>query len=187
MKTLELYFQEQPIRFIVGKNDQVKVNGSDMAKIFNKKIQDFCDLKTTREFVKAYLESENVNPANSTLKRDDVIFNKPNFPVMLNNVLAIKAASWINSDLEIWIMKTIDDLKFEHYKAHLKAVSAHEEEKIQFEDLKNKAIKEQNELALLIIESHNRLDQFRNDSVSALKKKRRQVHNTLFTREEELK
>lgn len=179
MKTLELNYQESKIEFLVDNNNNIRVNATEMAQVFDKNVCDFTNLKSTKDYIRVYSNSEN-----SKINKENILDTKSKSAVLMDAILALKFAVWLDSDFEIWLHKMIEELKFEHYNAHFKALTAEQQEKIHFEKLCRDAIYKQNELAIQIIESHRALERFKYDKVNALRRNSRQVNNrTLFNQE----
>jgi hypothetical protein len=186
MKTKEFFYQESKITFTIGDNSDVKVNGNEMSKVFDKDVQDFLNQKVIKDFVRTYIQFEKEsNSENNSFSKQDILYTEKKSGIYLDKVLAIKLATWLDPKFEIWIIKTMESLKFSHYSEHLKALSAQQQEILYFEKLCREAATSQNELAIQIIKSHRRLEQFRNDKGNALRKKSREVRNNLFTQQGE--
>jgi len=178
MKTVELNYKELTIDFLVDKNNNIKVNAVQLANIFDKRVQDFTNQKTIKDFIDIYTKS-------SKHSKENILEFKSKTEVYMDSILGLKFATWLDSSLEIWFHKAIEDLKFEHYSAHFKALTAEQQEKAHFDKLCRDAVYQQNELALQIIESHRSLERFKYDKVNALRRNSRQVNNrTLFNQED---
>ncbi|MFA5296575.1 MAG: KilA-N domain-containing protein [Lutibacter sp.] len=145
MKAIEFIYQENAIHFLVNpKNDNVMINATEMAKAFNKRVEDFKRLDGTSIFIEALLKSENskfehadvreqltekdsenskFEPSHvrEQLTEKDVIYgtNKATF---MHRKLAMYFAFWLDVDFQIWIIDTIDDILFGNYKQHDQAV-----------------------------------------------------------------
>lgn len=176
MKTLELNYHEFGIKFMVDKENNIKVNAEDMAVIFDKNVRDFTNLKSTKEFISICSENS----------KESILDTKSKSGILMDSILALKFASWLDISFEIWLHTTIEGVKFEHYNAHLKALTAQQEERNLFDKLCREAVYKQNELAIKIIESYRRLERFTSDKRNALRKNTRQVNNrfNLFNQEE---
>lgn len=178
MKIVEVNYQEFVIEFLVDKTNNIKVNGTQMGEIFSKKVRDYVNLKSTKDYIEVYSK-------NSRNSKEYILDTKSQSGIFMEAILALRFAAFLDSAFEIWLHKTIEDLKFEHYNAHFKALSAEQQEKIHFEKLCRDAVYQQNELAIQIIESHRALERFKYDKVNALRKNSRQVNNrtTLFNQQ----
>jgi len=139
MKAIEFIYQENAIHFLVNpKNDNVMINATEMAKAFNKQIDNFTRLEGTSDFIDALLRSENSKFEPSDVREQitykDLIYgtNKATF---MHRKLAMYFAFWLDVDFQIWIIDTIDDLLFGHYKQHNQAVIDNLKYEKELEDL----------------------------------------------------
>lgn len=144
MKTLEFNYQENEIHFLVNPNDKnVMINATEMAKPFNKQIDNFTRLEGTQNFISALLESEKSNFVPSHLREQmtvkDLIYgtNKATF---MHRKLALKFAAWLDVKFELWIIDTIDEVIFGNYQKHWEAHAEQELAKIEMETLKNQML-----------------------------------------------
>lgn len=140
MKTLEFIYQETQIHFLINPLDKnVMVNATEMAKLFNKQIDNFRRLDGTKNFIEALLESEKSKVVPSDVREQmsekDLIFgtNKATF---MNRKLAIYFAFWLDVKFQIWIIDTIDEIVFGNYKKHWEAHAVQEEAKEDMKRLK---------------------------------------------------
>jgi hypothetical protein len=144
MKTLEFIYQENAIHFLVNpKNDNVMINATEMAKAFNKRIENFKVLEGTEKFIEALLRSENskfehCNPSEQ-LTEKDIIYgtNKATF---MHRKLSIYFAFWLDVEFQIWIIDTIDEIIFGNYKKHWEAHAIQEQARLDMESLKIKLL-----------------------------------------------
>jgi len=170
MKTLEFIYQETEIHFLISNSDDVTVNATEMAKIFYKDPEEFLADTHTLDFINALEARLSAASFRREVGKDDV-------EVWMNRKLAIKFASWLDPEFELWIYDTIEKLRFSHYDNHLRALNAQQAEKLRFNSLCKKAASDQNELALQIIESHRRLKKFTNDKRNAIVHQEREIRN----------
>ncbi|MDR2915599.1 MAG: KilA-N domain-containing protein [Tannerella sp.] len=162
METKEFKFNGTPIEFEIN-NKKVMVNATQMAKIFGRDLFQF----TKSDHAKAFIESCN-KPAFAGLlgieKEEDLIISRQKSGTWMHRVLALKFAAWLNSDFEVWIYLTIDDLLFGSYKedeeslkeiGRIQAKIAAKEDELKnlpvlkdIEDLKKDEAKERRKLEL---------------------------------------
>lgn len=140
MKTLEFIYQENAIHFLVHPNNKnVMINATEMAKAFNKQVDNFTRLDGTEKFIEALLASENSkfepSDVREQLTEKDVIYgtNKATF---MHRKLAIYFAFWLDVNFQIWIIDTIDEIIFGNYKKHWEAHATQEQAKIDMEKIK---------------------------------------------------
>ncbi len=141
MKTLEFIYQETAIQFLLNPlDDNVMVNATEMAKIFNKDVREFLKLNSTKNYLKCKLEKLN-NDGNSHHYNEDYLVksNKKAGTLMLRP-LALKFAAWLDVDFEIWVFDTIDNLIFGNYKKHWEAHARQEEAEKEMKSLKRKLL-----------------------------------------------
>ena len=73
MKTLEFIYQETQIHFLINpQDDNVMINATEMAKLFNKEVRSFLRLDGTKQFVKALLEKKNIIQYDS----ENIVFDR---------------------------------------------------------------------------------------------------------------
>lgn len=141
MKTLEFIYQENAIHFLVSPTDKnVMVNATEMAKMFNKDVREFLKLEGTKKYINSKLKQLN-NDGNSTHYNEEflVITNKKAGTLMLRP-LALKFAAWLDSDFEVWVFDTIDEVVFGNYKKHWEAHAMQETAKAKMEELKRQIL-----------------------------------------------
>jgi len=148
-KALEFIYQDVQIHFLLSQGDNVMVNATDMAKAFNKRIEDFKRLDGTKLFIKQLIDAENLKFAHADMREQnqflveekDVIYST-NKSTFMHRILAIKFAAWLDTEFEIWIYSTIDKILFGHYKQHWDAHIKQEDAKERMEKAKNKLLLE---------------------------------------------
>jgi len=122
MKTLEFIYQETQIHFLINPTDEnVMVNATEMAKLFNKEVRSFLRLEGTKLFVKALIEKENTKQYNIEdvifdrthlhgQKQEKDIFYTTNKATFMHKKLALKFAAWLDVRFEIWVFDIIDSI-----------------------------------------------------------------------------
>jgi hypothetical protein len=136
MRTLEFIYQETKIHFLINPSDNnVMVNATEMAKMFDKRVDVF--LKT--DHVKAFMSVLEFTPygGNSEgLTRADLVQTKGHMGTYMHRLLALKFAAWLDPAFEVWVYTTIDTIVFGNYKKHWEAHMAQEDARKQMEILK---------------------------------------------------
>jgi len=111
---MKFEFNQQEVDFEQS-NQSLMVNATQMAKIFDKDLFQF----TKSDHVKSFIESC-LKPANAGLlgvkSVEDLIISKQKSGTWMHRVLALKFAAWLNSDFELWVYSTIDELLFGRLK-----------------------------------------------------------------------
>lgn len=136
-------YQDTVIHFLLENEGDVMVNATEMAKIFNKQIDNFKRLEGTQHFISALLESENnkfvPSHVREQLTEKDLIYgtNKATF---MHRKLAIYFAFWLDVKFQIWVIDVIDEIIFGNYKKHWEAHAIQETAKIRKEEAKQKLL-----------------------------------------------
>lgn len=139
-KTLEFLFQERSIHFLINPNDKnVMVNATEMAKLFNRRTEDFLKTKTTKSYIK-----EIENDAKYPLIRGQIIQDRGRNGMFFCEELALDFASWLDPKFKLWVYRTIKNILTQNTKQVQSAISLKEKKKKQREELITKAIKENN-------------------------------------------
>lgn len=132
-KTISCLYQQMEVNFLLHPfNSNIMINATQMAKIFDKQIDNFIRLEGTQKFIKALIVSENSKFAPSDV-REQITENKiiyaTNKATFMHRKLAIYFAFWLDVNFQIWIIDTIDNILFGNYKKHWDAHTMQEEAK----------------------------------------------------------
>lgn len=87
---------------------EIMVNATEMGKIFNKRAKDFLKLDTTRDYMLALSEGENL-PLEEISK---TIYGGKNAGTWMHRQLALKFAGWLNPRFEVWVFGVIEKIMF---------------------------------------------------------------------------
>ncbi len=136
METKICVFEENEITFQLLKDNGMMVNATEMAKIFDKKVEAFMRNESTILFISEALKSENSRFL-GIASEEDLIISRQKSGTFMHRVLALKFAAWLNPRFELWVYSTIEHLLF----------GKHVEREKSFE----KTISLQNELDLLVM------------------------------------
>jgi len=108
MESLEIKkYNNFDVSFLLGGRN-VKVNATEMAKIFGKRVSDFLQNDGVKEFIlemELTLKSVNSNVVN-------LIENRGAKGTWMHRTLALKFASWLNVKFEVWVYMTIEKILF---------------------------------------------------------------------------
>lgn len=111
METKIHNYGDNPITFALEKNNGMMVNATQMAKIFNKDLFQFTKSESTKNFIDACLK-----PANAGLlgirNEADLITSRQKSGTFMHRVLALKFASWLSPDFELWVYTTIESILY---------------------------------------------------------------------------
>lgn len=112
-------YEGQQIEFDLS-NQSVMINATEMAKIYNANIGHFFENDSTKKFVNACLNNRNSDYL-GIRKLEDLYVSKQRTGTWMHRVLALKFASWLDPNFEIWIYSTIDKLIFGNIKESVKS------------------------------------------------------------------
>lgn len=100
MKAIEFIYQDTVIEFMVNpQSDNVMVNATEMAKAYNKRIDDFTRLSSTQDFISALVSHLNREDNHAHLRDyvvEDVINSSKKRGTYMHRILALKFAAWLN-------------------------------------------------------------------------------------------
>ncbi len=114
MELMKFEFNNQLVEFDpTGTN--IMVNATQMAKIFDAKVNHFLENDGTRAFIKACLNNRNSGFL-KVEKEEDLVTSKQKSGTWMHRVLALKFAAWLSPDFEVWVYMTIDFMLFGHYQ-----------------------------------------------------------------------
>jgi len=137
MKTLEFLYQETKIHFLINPSDNnVMVNATEMAQLFNKRVDHFTKSDHAKAFIKV-MEEKLIHTPNG----GRIIEKRGRNGVYFDRRLALKFAAWLDPKFEVWVFSTIDQILLGHYKEQREATA----EKIRAEqqlELKKKELVE---------------------------------------------
>lgn len=111
METKICIFKENPITFVLDKNNGMMVNATEMAKPFGRKVEAFMRNEGTISFINEALKSENSRFLNVKCETD-LIESRQKSGTWMHRVLALKFAAWLNPAFEIWVYSTIERILF---------------------------------------------------------------------------
>ncbi len=111
---IDYTFDGNPVHFVLT-GENVMVNATEMAKIFDAKISHFMENDSTKRFIEACLNSRNSGFLNVE-KEDDLYTSKQKSGTWMHRVLALKFAAWLDPNFEVWVFSTIDHILFGNLK-----------------------------------------------------------------------
>lgn len=132
METRICSFEENNITFLMDKENNVMVNATEMAKIFNANVGHFLENEGTKKFIAACLNNRNSDYL-KVKKEEDIVIAKQKSGTLMHRILALKFASWLSPEFEVWVYSTIEHLLFgkhvEREKSFERSVSLQNEQK----------------------------------------------------------
>jgi hypothetical protein len=106
-KIKELTFGGQEIH--VGlENTDIMINATEMGKCFGKLPKDFLGTEQTQNFISALCRKDNI-PFDKVVM---VSKGGKNLGTWMHRKLALKFASWLSSDFELWVYDVIEKIMF---------------------------------------------------------------------------
>ncbi len=114
MKTLEFIYDNQSIEFLQ-RESNIMVNATQMAKVFDKRIDFFLKSDNTKAFIQELKfppYGGNLEP----LADDQIIKTRGRSGTFMHRILALKFAAWLSPKFELWVYTTIDRMIYAQYK-----------------------------------------------------------------------
>jgi len=120
MEIVKFIYLDQEVEFEVG-NNNVMVNATEMAKIFDKDLFQFTKSDHAKTFIQSCLKPAFAGLLNVKLDTD-LLITKQKTGTWMHRVLALKFAAWLNPDFEVWVYLTIDTLINQHFRTQREAI-----------------------------------------------------------------
>lgn len=89
----------------------IMINATEMAKIFNKRIDVFLKAEGTKAFIEA-LKFPPFGGNSESLKYEEIIQTKGKSGTWMHRKLALKFAGWLDPAFEVWVYGVIERLLF---------------------------------------------------------------------------
>ncbi|WP_275552669.1 KilA-N domain-containing protein [Tenacibaculum piscium] len=123
MKTTatEFIYQDTKIHFAFELDGNVMVNATEMAKVFNKRVDFFMKTDQTKRFINQLLSTP-FGGNKTPLKMEEIVFANKKAGTYMHRILALKFAAWLDVEFELWVFSTIDELMFGEYRVQEKAL-----------------------------------------------------------------
>jgi hypothetical protein len=115
METVKFVYNETQVDFLPVGNDSLMINATQMAKIFNKKIENFTRMESTQNFISECLKNANQRYLNIN-DATELLDSKQKSGTWMHRILALKFAAWLDPAFELWVYATIDKIVFGFYK-----------------------------------------------------------------------
>lgn len=144
MKTLEYLYQGHEIHFLVNPHDKnVMINATEMAKLFDKRTNNYIRNEATQEFMNAIkrthirgqigeVQTENINYK--------LIEDRGRNGIYFCELLAIDFATWLDVDFKLWVYQKIQEVIFGNYKKHWEAHAQQEQARVAMDLLKDQLL-----------------------------------------------
>jgi len=114
MKTVKFIYNDRSIEFLQG-NSSIMVNATQMAKVFNKRIDFFLKSENTKAFIRALKfppNGGNLKP----LDDEQILKTRGRSGTFMHRILALKFAAWLDPKFELWVYSTIDKILFAQFQ-----------------------------------------------------------------------
>lgn len=140
MEARTFNFNNTPITFEFASDDNLMINATEMAKVFNKDVFDFLRMNTTKNYIEAFSQTVNsrfgdeFSPNGKLIK---VVKGGEHNGTWMERSVALKFAAWLDSDFEVWVYKTIDALIFGEFYELKEKIRAAADRKARIEFLRN--------------------------------------------------
>lgn len=151
MELFDNIYNGQPVSFDFTKDRNVMVNATEMAKIFDKKVEAFMRNDSTKAFIQECLKSENSRFLNVE-NEEDIISSRQKTGTWMHRILALKFAAWLDPAFELWVYTTIDRILFQHYRALEASFQESGRRRSRIDAIKRKLHKNDDYLELLQLE-----------------------------------
>jgi len=163
MEILKFIYAENEIEFQVGSN--IMVNATEMAKIFDKQVNEFMSNLNTKSFIDECLKNGNSRFLNIN-SYEDLYTSKQKTGTYMHRILALKFAAWLNPAFELWVYITIDKILNKHV-SKMKEIA--EERKIivsKITETKNKLLQNEDFIEYQkLIDENKKLDSKHNSAI----------------------
>jgi hypothetical protein len=117
-KAVEFMYQDIQIHFLLGKEENVMVNATEMAKMFDKRTTNYLANANVKELIsKLELTEKSVNSNNK------IIENRGHMGYYFCEILALDFATWLDVDFKIWVYKRIQEVLFGNAKIAAEKIS----------------------------------------------------------------
>ena len=111
METIQIKeFKGKQIEFDLSK-ENIMINATEMAKIFNARMNDFFTNDSTKKFIEACLNNGNSRYLGIE-NEADLFKSTQKSGTWMHRILALKFAAWLDPEFELWVYCTIDKLMF---------------------------------------------------------------------------
>lgn len=113
------------------------VNATEMAKIFDARMNDFLSNQQTKNFIDECLKNGNSRFLNVKTEAD-LYVSRQKTGTWMHRILALKFAAWLNPKFELWVYSMIDQILFADYNELKASVQESASRRNKIEKLKEK-------------------------------------------------
>jgi hypothetical protein len=116
----------------------------------------------------------------SDYPREKIVNSSKKRGTYMHRYLAIKFATWLDVNFEIWVIKTIDDFLFAQYNIHRKKVVEIEESKKRLTEYRNQLLHSKDEMAVKFVVEFENLEKLKKEKSAAIALQTRNIQLELF-------
>ncbi len=178
MKAIVFIYNKSKVEFQKSHN-HVMINATQMAKIFNKKVENFTRLESTKVFIAECLKNANRRFLNIE-EENQLINSKQKSGTYMHRVLALKFAAWLNPEFELWVFTTIDKLLYSHFKELKDATIVKLEVQKERDGLREELLRKHPEDFYRFLELENRLTEADKRRIKAIRNSTKELKLELF-------
>lgn len=154
--TLLHSFNGKLIEFEMSPNG-LMVNATEMANIYSKKVSHFLENDGTENFINSCIKSRNSDFL-AIENREDLVFGKQKSGTWMHRALALKFAAWLDSDFEVWVFSTINEIVFKDYQEMKESNRRIADLEVQIDAEKEKLSTDPHQIAIEKLENQRKLE-----------------------------
>lgn len=178
MEVVHFIYNGEQVDFLPSTDNNVMVNATQMAKIFDKRVDVFIKTDHAKAFISA-LELTPFGGSSTPLKRSEIIKTVNGVNTWMHRILALKFAAWLDPKFEVWVFSTIDQILLGHYREMKEATIEKILAKEQLERKRNELLLKHPEVAELF-ELEDRINASNRKRVKAIQASIAQIQLDLF-------
>ena len=178
METVKFNYNDIEIDFLPTGNDDLMINATQMAKVFDKRVDVFTKTDHSKEFINE-LQLTPFGVSLTQLNKDEIIKTVNGVNTWMYRILAIKFAAWINPQFEVWIYTTIDKILFGNYR-EIKEATIAKLKAEQLQELKKQELMEKYPELSEYFELEARITAAQRNRMKAVKQSVNQLRMDLF-------
>jgi len=114
MEVVKFIYEEKEVDFLPGGNENLMVNATQMAKIFEKRVDVFLKSDHAKKFIEV-LELTPFGGSSEPLQLEQIIKTRSGSNTFFHRILALKFAAWLDPYFEVWVFNTIDKILLGDY------------------------------------------------------------------------
>ena len=166
----EMMYQESLIHFaFTQSNKNVMVNATEMAKVFDKRIDHFKKSTHAKKYIAFLQKKHNERTPNGGHSDVKIIDDRGHMGMYFHRKLAIKFAMWLDDEFFDWVIDTIDEIlhgKINFVKNSISNIKSAEQ---VLKEAIEKAKRDGNKDAIAIIDAYNAKELAKSNKTKAMK------------------